>query len=739
MSRRLLLIGILVVIGAGIWSSNHLTYTFETDPLAFGTSEQIKQYTEYRRAFEEDRETIAIGLEKKDGFTNMRDFQKVNELTESIKKIAGVSEVNSIENFSLPSFNGFITVYEPFLPTTDSTSFEEKFSRLNEFSDISEKFLSEDRTALCFYIFTDEEFDDSEVIKELYKRLDTSEFSESYYVAGTPAAKEEGERLLARETLWISVMGCVLILFCMLWLLPNFHRIALTLLFTVFNVSTTLLFMYICGIEVTSLSSAVPSIIAILSFTDITHIQYHYNKLKAKDPDDTPIRKKLFRKIGLPLILTSASNLAGFVVFFFNGGIEMITGLAFAASFGIVFSYFSSRVLLPYFLTYDENKAMANRQSQIERFVSRKVNFTQRNYKKILLLYLLIIPLIVVAAIHYQSIDMRYYNKADLDLGLSRSSAFYDTKFQGIRDIEVVLNSESDLLRSEILSKVSAIENYLLKEYGCRTTFSINTVVKRQQRFSNGGDPEAFRLPSKITKNYVDALYEYQSDLGLNSVLSKDRKTTRIIGSLPDIGTHKARQRNKALEEFLVGFNDEDIATYISGKAYIFDYNVYHLSRFVLWALAFGLLLVAIVVTILFRSAFIGLVTLLANALPLVFGVLVMLFFGIQLNPGSIFILTIILGIALDDSIYILGHYYSSSRKQGYKQEILVKSLKSNSLPLLATSVVLSVSFLALTISSYHFTMAFGIIISSSLIFAYMTDMLFMPSMILWALKRKSK
>ncbi|MCW5518527.1 MMPL family transporter [Aureitalea sp. L0-47] len=739
MSRKLLFIGILVVIGAGIWSLNKLTYTFETDPLAFGTSEQIKQYTEYRQAFEEDRETIAIGLEKEDGFTNIQDYRTVNELTESIKQIQGVSEVNSIENFGLPAFNGLITVYEPFLPIEDASSFQAKFDQLNKFSDITEKFLSDDRTALCFYIFIDEEFEDSQVIQELYQRLDTSEFSNSYYVAGTPAAKEEGERLLARETLWISVIGCLLILFCMLWLLPNFHRIALTLLFTVFNVSTTLLFMYVCKIEVTSLSSAVPSIIAILSFTDITHIQYHYNKLKEENLADAVIKKQLFKKIGLPLILTSASNLAGFVVFFFNGGIEMITGLALAASFGIVFAYFSSRVLLPFFLTYDESNAMRRRQSQIEKLVSQKVDFTQRNYKKIILVSLVIIPLMVAGAIHYQTIDMRYYNQADLDLGLSRSSAFYDTKFQGIRDIEVVLDSEEDLLRPEVLQRIDSIEKYLLNEYGCRTTFSLNTAVKRHQRYSTGGDPDAFRLPSKMTANYKEALYENQSELGLNSVLSKDGKTARIIGSLPDIGTHQARQRNKALEEFLLSFNDENTTAYISGKAYIFDYNVFHLSKFVLWALGIGLLLVAIVVALLFRSVFIGLVTLLANALPLFFGVLVMLFFGIQLNPGSIFILTIILGIALDDSIYILGHYYSSAKQSGRKTEILVKSLKSNSLPLLATSVVLSISFLALTISNYHFTMSFGIIISSSLIFAYMTDMLFIPSMIFWALKRSRK
>lgn len=740
MIKKVLFIGILIVIATGIWSSNELTYAPESDPLAFATSEQIMRYREYRKAFSEDRETIAIALEKKDTFSSVHDFRKVHELTEAIKQVPGVSEVNSIENFDLPYFNGFFSSSERFLPTEDPAVFRSKFDNLNDYSDITEKFLSADRTALCFYLFTKEGVENSEVIRQVYQLLDESDFAGDYYVAGTPAAREEGERLLVRETLYISVLGCLLILACMLFVSPNFYRIALTLLFTVFNICMTILFMYVANIEVTSLSSAVPSIVAILSFTDITHILYHYNKLKKQGLARKTIRKELFRKIGLPLLLTSATNLAGFVIFFFNGGIELITELALAASFGIVCAYCSSRFLLPFFLNYNENNAIERRQNQIEKFVSVNAEFVRRNHNRIVLLFILLLPLLAGGVVWYQSVDMYYYDKNDLDLGLNRSSAFYDSKFQGIRDIEVVLETgEGDLLSPRILRKIDSVEQFLLQEYGCKTTFSINTAIKRHQRYTKGGNPEAYRLPDTITNAYKNELFKWESELGLRSVISEDGAITRIIGSLPDIGTREARIRNQSLEGYVSQLNSDDLSAYLSGKAYIFDHNVYKLSRFVLWALGFGLVLVAIIVGVLFRSVVFAVVTFLANTTPLLFGIMVMMFFGINLNPGSIFILTIILGIALDDSIYILGHFYKVAEKEGISEESLIKSLKSNSLPLFSTSVVLSISFLALVISSYYFTAAFGIIIAASLIFAFITDILFMPSMILQKIKRKRK
>ena len=46
MIKRLVFIVIVLCIGLGIWSSNNLTYNFNTDPLTFSTNAEKQQYLE---------------------------------------------------------------------------------------------------------------------------------------------------------------------------------------------------------------------------------------------------------------------------------------------------------------------------------------------------------------------------------------------------------------------------------------------------------------------------------------------------------------------------------------------------------------------------------------------------------------------------------------------------------------------------------------------------------------------
>ncbi|WP_412987733.1 efflux RND transporter permease subunit [Pontimicrobium sp. IMCC45349] len=739
MIKKLVFIVIVLCIGLGIWSSNNLTYNFNTDPLTFSTNAEKQQYLEYTNAFSVDKDGITIGLEKKDTFATYQDFLEVQKLTKRIDSIKGVEKVVSIENIKIPRQEGLFVVESHFLPLSSESKFQKKFNKLNAYRDIGIKFLSEDNTALSFYVFLDEDnLNTSQTINDIKATLRKAPF-DNFHILGAPVFEAEGNEILEKETLWMTLLGCILMLVSITILLPSFKRIALTILFSGFNVCVTLLCMYLLHIEITTFTSAIPSIITILSFTDITHIIYHYDQLNTKNLSLKDINKKLFKVIGMPLILTSASNLIGFIIFYFNGGISQITDLAVIATIGIIFAYFSSRFILPIFLNNTTSKKLNNRYQKVEIIISKCVDIVSLNYKKVIFIFSAFSILLIVFIAYTSKINMHYYEKDNTALAINRACTFYDTHFQGIRDIEVVLNSNNDILNEANIKVIDSIENYLINKYGCKSTFSINTITKRYQRFKKRGNPNGFVIPKKLTKSFINNLKQKEETLGVMSVISKDSKTTRVVGSLPDIGTHEALALNKDLEQFLAKHKSDSLEIYVNGKAYLFDQNVFNLTKFVLIALVIGIILIGIFSGLLFKSIWIGFTTLIANLLPLLFGVLMMSLLNIDLNPGSVFILTILLGVALDDSIYILGHYYKSTKIKGQNTTTLINSLKSNSLPLFVTSIVLSVSFLALSVSSYHFLFSFGIIVSASLIFAFISDMFFMPALLIWGINKSNK
>ncbi|MGJ8745154.1 efflux RND transporter permease subunit [Polaribacter sp.] len=729
MSKKILIIGVLISIALGIWCSNYLTYNFNIDPLAFGNNAQKEQFSKYKNAFKTEKDALIIGIQKKTLFKTYDDFLTLNKLTSDINNLSGVANVVSIENLKFPIKKGYLLSQPPFLSLTSKNTFQKNYNNLDKFTDITEKFLSKDRTSASFYVYLNNQ-NSTETIASIHHLLDNISFVE-YHILGAPVFKSEGNEVLAKETLLITLLGIFLLLGSMIILTPSLKRILITILFTVFNVCVTLIFMYVFNFEITSFTTIIPSVIAILSFTDITHILHHYEYLVKEKTPKSALKKKLFRKIGFPLILTSVSNLFGFIIFFFNGGVHQITDLAIVATFGIIFAYISSRFLLPFLLDY-KVQLVLKQHVFIENFIARCINFTSIYYKKIVLVFTVLLLVLLIQAFKNSKINMHYYEKNNTELAINSACAFYDDKFQGIRDIEVVLKAKKGTILSPLTIKnIDTIENYLLTKYGCKTTNSLNTIIKRYERFKLEGNYKAFRIPNHISNFLLKDLIKHEDKLGLLSIVSKDKTTTRIIGSLPDIGTHNALLKNKELVQFLSKYQTEKVQLYLNGKAFLFDQNTYSLTRYVLIALLFGILITGLITTFLFKSVWIGFTTFIANLLPILFGIVMITFLGLDLNPNSIFILTILFGVALDDSIYLLGHLYKSDPKKVFTKTILLQSLKTNSSPLLITSMVLSVLFLALTISSYQSLFNFGIIISTSLIFAFISDLFLIPSLLL--------
>ena len=59
----------------------------------------------------------------------------------------------------------------------------------------------------------------------------------------------------------------------------------------------------------------VVAIIAVLSFTDIMHLLYHQSREVRRSATDVELQRRILEQVRLPLLLTSATNLIGFVIY----------------------------------------------------------------------------------------------------------------------------------------------------------------------------------------------------------------------------------------------------------------------------------------------------------------------------------------------------------------------------------------------------------------------------------------
>ena len=112
--------------------------------------------------------------------------------------------------------------------------------------------------------------------------------------------------------------------------------------------------------------------------------------------------------------------------------------------------------------------------------------------------------------------------------------------------------------------------------------------------------------------------------------------------------------------------------------------------------------------TILFLRVKAGLLSLVPNLFPIVIIFGIMGFFDIPLNTGTAMIAAISIGIAVDDTIHLMVRYNNEMKRLNDQQEAMVVSLRSESTPVISTSLALALGFFILVVSNFMPIIYFG-------------------------------
>ena len=130
---------------------------------------------------------------------------------------------------------------------------------------------------------------------------------------------------------------------------------------------------------------------------------------------------------------------------------------------------------------------------------------------------------------------------------------------------------------------------------------------------------------------------------------------------------------------------------------------------------------------VVFRSIRIGLVALIPNCLPLIFGGAFFFLFDKPLDIGTVLVMSVCLGIAVDDTIHMLSNYNRLVREGLNHRDALTELLSHTSPALIVTTLILASGFGTLAFADFIPNMYFGIMTALILSSALITDLLFLP------------
>lgn len=719
-SKWLIILGTYLVIGVGFHLGTKLTVDLSLTTLSSTESEEYKNYQAYTNKFPTRGGGIVVSLKLNKGFNSRLEFENINQLCQKLARQSGCSSASSLTNVELPEKTGFGIRKKNILKLNSEASFTKSYDRLDDYPDVTPKFLSSNRKAIRVFVSVGESGISRSILENI---LDEFEFDE-IHLSGQKYFADDIEKKLSFDRFWLPIISSlVLLLLFHIWF-QDLRSLLVIITILALNSALVSMIFWISNTDIGILTATVPILIIVLSFCDIVHVIHRYKKQDDAMPTEKRIHATI-KPLRLSLWLTSLTTFVAFALFLLSG-VDEIIDLAVVTCCGIIIAYLTARFVLPVFIVTFGVTNFKRKEAFIG--LSKALIKLKNSYRALAFMAILILAAMVAIVMSTLKIDDSFHYRLGPDTPIGKAMRFNDEYFDGTRSIEVVVSNDN-VLTAQTIKKVEQIGTYLKEEYGCRTVFSVNSVIKRLNRFNAHGARSEYRIPDTLNCTLFQQVLKYKEELGLGNAVSSDQRTLRIIGRLPDIGSAEATKRNVALVNFLKEVETEDTKVFTSGFSYVNDQTTNRVTMFILLGIILSLLVAGIVSGIVFRSWKIALISILPNLFPLLGALLFIECLGVGLNTTSVMALSILLGLSLDDTIYFLSSNFDKGSRKITSMKI-ERSLKENTFPVMVTSLILVAGFFILALSGFQSNRNIGLLVGGMLLIAVISDLLILPALL---------
>jgi predicted RND superfamily exporter protein len=314
---------------------------------------------------------------------------------------------------------------------------------------------------------------------------------------------------------------------------------------------------------------------------------------------------------------------------------------------------------------------------------------------------------------------------------------FFEDEFGGIMPLEIMIDTKQKrgVMKLSTLNRMNKVEEEIEEIDELSKPISVLNLVKYTKQAFYNGNPDYYKLPTNQEKNFILS-YTKNSDTESNMLknfVDSTGQYARITTFMKDVGTAKMELIEERLEDKInMVFPKDKYNITITGKALIFIKGTNYLVKNLVISLSLAILLISLFMAWMFRSFKMILISLIPNILPLLITAGLMGYLGVPIKPSTILVFSIAFGISVDDTIHFLAKYRQELMAHKWNvRKSVYRALRETGISMFYTSVVLFFGFLVFTVSSFGGTKALGGLVSVTLLFAMLSNLLLLPSLLL--------
>jgi predicted RND superfamily exporter protein len=235
-------------------------------------------------------------------------------------------------------------------------------------------------------------------------------------------------------------------------------------------------------------------------------------------------------------------------------------------------------------------------------------------------------------------------------------------------------------------------------------------------------------------KTYIDSLLENYSNIynSLTAVIAKNNaKIQYQFDTNPELIKNYYSKSNFTAN-LRKAIDKEYYDVVLTGTSVVAAEGTRYLVTNLLSSIIFAILSIAALMSLLFSSVRIVVVSMIPNIIPMIITAGIMGWFGIPLKPSTLLIFSIALGITVDNTIHFLARYRQELKvKRWDLKDCVAISIRETGLSIIYTSVVLFFGFIVFVFSDFGGTQALGYLSAVTYFVALFTNLVLLPALLL--------
>ena len=749
--NRYLIIGSIAMVTLFFGSQwQYIRFTFTEANLLPASHPENIQYDEFVKTFGEEGNLIVIAL-KEDQFFEPEIFDKWIDLNDRIESFPEVNFTLSINNVQELAKDEKLKTF------VLKSVFDKADYKLSDINKFKQKLLLE----LPFYqnILYNEQgktirsaiYLDNKIINTS-KRKDfifetfvplintfEKETGLDIKISGMPYIRTLNAQNIVDE-IGVFVISAMMLTSLIFFLFFRSYRATFISMFVVIiGVMWAFGVLGLLGYEITILTALIPPLIIVIGVPNCIFLINKYQQEVVKHGNMVKSLQRVIMKIGNATLMTNLTTASGFATFILTDS-KVLKEFGIVASINIIAIFLLSLLIIPIaysFMSRPSKKHLKHLNSPyLKKFVKWMENKVR--YKRINVFILSILSLIIgIIGIYQINISGSIIEDMPKNSEFFKDILFFDDEFNGVVPIEIIVDTKrkGGATRLSTLKRIDQLEQYIEDIPELSSPISSVSGFKFIKQAYYNGNPNYYKLPTTQENSFIAGyLKNVQGSEGLmKNYVDSTAQFNRITTYMKDIPTQRIEEiEGDLIKKINKIFPPERYKVNLTGKTLLYLKGTHYLIRNLIISLSLAISLIALFMAYMFRSFKMIIISLIPNLLPLIITAGVMGFSGIPLKPSTILVFSIAFGISVDDTIHFLAKYRQELIANKWKIKTAVyTALRETAFSMFYTSIVLFFGFAVFLSSNFGGTVALGGLVSVTLLFAMLANLILLPSLLI--------